>query len=312
MPPESMEERIELVRRFNRFFTRKIGVLHEGLLDSPFSLTEARVIFELAHREGPTAAELCRDLGLDAGYLSRLLGRLEQQGLVCRVRSERDGRERLMRLTESGREAFRMLDGRSREEVREWLGALAEPDRESLLASMGVIEKVLDPERGKRFSEPFVVRPPEPGDFGWIISRHGALYAREYHWDETFEGFVAEIVGAYIAHFNPARERCWMAEMDGEPVGSIVLAEKDEATAKLRLLIVEPRARGLGVGTRLVQECIRFARRVGYRTLMLWTNHILLEARHIYEKLGFRLTASEPHHSFGHDLIGETWERTIQ
>lgn len=308
MPSTVTEDRIAAVRRFNRFFTRKIGVLREGLLESPYSLTEARVLFELAHRDNPTAAELCRDLELDPGYLSRILGRFQRRGLVERIPSDRDRRERLMRLTEAGRQAFALLDARSATEVRAMLATLAESDQRRLLGAMEVIRSILEDESLGKPSDLVVLRPPEPGDFGWIVSKHGALYAREYGWNEEFEGFVAGIVTDFLGHFKPARERCWMAEMEGEVVGSAVVAEKDADTAKLRLLIVDPRARGLGIGTRLVGECIRFARRTGYLTLMLWTNDILHEARHIYEKLGFRLTAREPHHSFGHDLVGETYE----
>ena len=309
MLTENFEDRIGAVRHFNRFFTRQIGVLREGLLHSPYSLTEARILFELAHRDNLTASDLCRELGLDAGYLSRILARLEQQGLVDRVRSENDGRQRLLRLTPAGENAFTLLDQRSHDEVSEMLNDLSEKDQQRLLKAMHTIESVLD--KGFKFSEPFILRPHEPGDMGWVTHRHGVLYAQEYGWDERFEALVAQIVADFINNYNPARERCWIAEMGGEIIGSVFVVQASETVAKLRLLLVEPKARGLGLGTRLVKECIRFARRSGYQKLMLWTNSVLLEARHIYQKLGFTLVAQEEHHSFGHDLIGETWELAL-
>jgi DNA-binding MarR family transcriptional regulator/N-acetylglutamate synthase-like GNAT family acetyltransferase len=311
MVAETFDDRIEAVRYFNRFYTRQIGVLREGLLHSPYSLTEARILFELAHRDHLTASDLCRELGLDAGYLSRILARLEQQGLVDRVRSETDGRQRLLRLTPEGEKAFAPLDQRARDEVGEMLNELSEGDQERLLKAIHTIENLLDKGKGFKFSEPFFLRSHEPGDMGWIIHRHGALYAQEYGWDERFEALVAQIVADFIDHYNPARERCWIAEMDGEIVGSVVVVQAGETVAKLRLLLVEPRVRGLGLGTRLVKECIRFARRSGYQKLMLWTNSVLVEARHIYQKSGFTLIAQEAHRSFGHDLIGETWELVL-
>jgi len=306
---EPPEEKIGTIRQFNRFFTRQIGVLREGLLHSPYSLTEARILFELGQSNQVTASKLGRELGLDAGYLSRILARLEQQGLLEKVRSENDGRQLLLSLTAAGREAFALLDQRSREEVSEMLEDLSEEDQQHLLKAMQTIESLLS--NGFKFSEPFVLRPHEPGDMGWVTHRHGVLYAQEYGWDEHFEALVAQIVADFINHYNPARERCWIAEMDGEIIGSVFVMQSSETVAKLRLLLVEPRARGLGLGTRLVEECIRFARRRGYQKLMLWTNSILLEARHIYEKTGFHLVAEEAHHSFGHDLIGETWELVL-
>jgi len=309
MATETFEDKIGAVRRFNRFFTRQIGVLREGLLHSPYSLTEARILFELGQRDDLTAATLGRALGLDAGYLSRTLAGLDEHGLLEKVRSESDGRQRLLRLTPDGRDAFALLDRRSRDEVGEMLATLGEGDQQRLLAAMQTIEGVLA--TGFKFSEPFFLRLHEPGDMGWVVHRHGVLYAREYGWDERFEALVAHIVSDFITHYNPARERCWIAEMNGEIVGSVFVVQADEATAKLRLLLVEPTARGLGLGARLVEECIRFARRAGYQTLRLWTNSVLVEARHIYEKAGFTLVAREEHQSFGHDLVGETWERAL-
>jgi len=309
MTIEIMEDRIGSIRHFNRFFTRKIGVLREGLLHSPYPLTEARILFELAHREHVTASDLCRELGLDAGYLSRILGRLEQQGLIEKVRSDSDGRQRLLRLTSEGKAAANLLDQRSRDEVSEMLNDLSEEDQQHLLKAMQTIESVFT--KGLKFSEPFFLRQHEPGDMGWVTHRHGILYAQQYGWDQHFEALVAQIVSDFINNYNLARERCWIAEMDGEIVGSVFVVQSSEAVAKLRLLLVEPKARGLGLGTRLVEECIRFARRSGYQKLMLWTNSVLVEARHIYQKTGFTLVDQEPHHSFGHDLIGETWELNL-
>jgi len=300
------EERIGAVRHFNRFFTRQIGVLREGLLHSPYPLTDARILFELGHRDQVTASNLCRELGLDPGYLSRIVARLEQQGLLEKVRSDSDGRQRLLSLTSEGEKAFALLDQRSHDEVSEMLNDLSEEDQQRLLKAMQTIESVLA--KGLKFSDPFFLRSHEPGDMGWVTHRHGVLYAEEYGWDEHFEALVAQIVADFINNFNPERERCWIAEMNGEIVGSVFVVQSSETVAKLRLLLVEPKARSLGLGSRLVEECIRFARRRGYHRLMLWTNSVLVEARHIYEKTGFKLVAQEAHHSFGHDLIGETWE----
>ncbi len=309
MYADTREDKISAVRRFNRTFTRRIGVLREGLLHSPYSLTEARILFEVAQRADLTASELGRALGLDAGYLSRTLAALEGRRLLEKVRSESDGRQRLLRLTPDGEAAFALLDRRSRDEVGEMLDGLGNGDQQRLLVAMGTIEGVLD--KGLKYAEPFFLRTHEPGDMGWIVHRHGVLYAQEYGWDERFEALVAQIVSDFITAYNPARERCWIAEMNGQVVGSVFVVQADDTTAKLRLLLVEPTARGLGLGSRLVEECIRFARRAGYQKLMLWTNSVLVEARRIYEKAGFALVAAEEHHSFGHDLVGETWELVL-
>lgn len=306
MHTETLEDRIRVVRHFNRFFTRQIGVLREGLLHSPYSLTEARILFELAHREKLTSSDIYRELGLDAGYFSRILSRLEQQGLLEKVRSESDGRQRFLRLTAEGQKVATLLDKRSRDEVGEMLNELGEGDQQRLLKAMETIESVVS--KGLKYSEPFFLRTHEPGDMGWVTHRHGVLYAEEYGWDVHFEALVAQIVANFLNNYNPEHERCWIAEMNGEIVGSVFVVQANETDAKLRLLLVEPKARGLGLGTRLVEECIRFARRRGYKKLVLWTNSVLVEARHIYEKTGFQLIAEEAHHSFGHDLVGETWE----
>jgi DNA-binding MarR family transcriptional regulator/N-acetylglutamate synthase-like GNAT family acetyltransferase len=309
MQKEELETRIEAVRRFNRFFTRRIGVLREGLLHSPYSLTEARILFEIARGEEVSASELSRELGLDPGYLSRILTSFEQRGLINKVRSETDGRRRILSLTSEGKEAFSMLDERSREEVAEILKELSEGDQRRLLEAMQTIEGIL--EKGFKFSEPFVLRPHEPGDMGWVVHRHGVLYAREYGWDERFEALVARIVADFIDNHDPAKERCWIAEMGGERVGCVFLVRESDTVAKLRLLLVEPGARGLGLGTRLVDECIRLARSRGYKTLTLWTNSVLDAARHIYKKRGFELVEEEKHHSFGRDLVGQNWELAL-
>jgi DNA-binding MarR family transcriptional regulator/GNAT superfamily N-acetyltransferase len=306
MVADTLEERIAAVRHFNRLFTRRIGVLREGLLHSPYSLPEARVMYELGRRDDLTASGLCRELGLDAGYLSRLLAGLEQQGLLDKVRSESDGRQRLLRLTAAGSDAFALLDTRSRDEIAELLSGLDEDAQQRMLKAMHTIEGVFV--TGLKYAEPFFLRTHEPGDMGWVIHRHGILYAREYGWDERFEALVAQICSDFITNFKPARERCWIAEMNGTIVGSVFVVKADATTAKLRLLLVEPEARGLGLGSRLVRECIRFARRAHYTKLVLWTNNVLVEARHIYQTAGFSLMAEEPHHSYGHDLVGETWE----
>jgi DNA-binding MarR family transcriptional regulator/N-acetylglutamate synthase-like GNAT family acetyltransferase len=301
--------RITAVRRFNRCYTQKIGVLGERLLDSPFSLTEARILYELAHRERPTASELCRELDLDPGYLSRILGGFRRHGLLVRAASDTDRRQIHLSLSDAGQAASAPLDKRSRDEIAALLARLPEPEQRRLVAAMAEIERLLAPASAPR--EPYLLRPPVPGDIGWVISRHGALYAQEYGFDWRFEALVAEIAARFVAEFDPRRECCWIAERDGEPVGSVFLVKESEQIAKLRLLLVEPAARGLGIGARLVAETIRFARRSGYQKITLWTQSLLVAARHIYETAGFRLVASEPHHSFGHDLVGEHWELAL-
>jgi DNA-binding MarR family transcriptional regulator/GNAT superfamily N-acetyltransferase len=306
MGQDGLAQRIDTVRRFNRFYTRRIGVLGDGLLGSPYSLAEARVLYELAHRDGPTAAELGRDLGLDAGYLSRLVRGLERNGLVARTRSATDGRRSHLALTSKGRRAFATLNSRSNEEVGALLGSLSEPEQRGLVCALETAEAVLEARPGARV--PYLLRTHEPGDIGWVIGQHGALYAREYGWDGTFEALVAEIAARFVRNFDPKRERCWIAERDGRNVGSVFLVRKSGTTAQLRLLIVAPEARGLGIGKRLVSECERFARQAGYRKIVLWTNRGLDAARHIYEEAGYRLVREEPHHSFGRDLVGQYWE----
>ncbi|ANB57498.1 FR47-like family protein [Anoxybacillus sp. B7M1] len=302
------EERINAVRHFNRFITRQIGALQEGLLHSPYSLTESRILFEIANHSQITASDLTRQLGLDPGYLSRILTRLEEQGVIYKERSETDGRQRILKLTSEGKAVFSLLNQRSYDEVSEFLSELSDIEQQQLIHAMQTIEGILTKNRRFKFSGPYFLRQHEPGDMGWIVHKHGALYAKEYGWNEQFEALVAQIVADFINHYNPDKERCWIAEMNGDIVGSVMVVHESDAIAKLRLLLVDPQARGLGLGTHLVQECIRFAKRKEYQKLVLWTNSVLIAARHIYQKLGFTLVAEEKHHSFGHELIGETWE----
>jgi DNA-binding MarR family transcriptional regulator/GNAT superfamily N-acetyltransferase len=302
---DARAERVGAVRRFTRFYTRQISVLHEGLHGSPFSLTEGRVVYELAQRDGLTATELGRELGLDAGYLSRILRGFEEKGIIARRASEKDGRQQLLSLTPAGREAFAAIDARSRDEVGAMLARLGEDDQAKLVGAMGRIEALLAPE--PQTPAVFVLRPHRPGDMGFVIHRQAVLYHREYGWDESFEALVAEICAAFIKNFDPRREHCWIAEIDGEIVGSVFLVNQSEKVAKLRLLYVERKARGLGLGRTLVRECIRFARAAGYTTLTLWTNDVLHAARKIYQAEGFRLIEEEPHRSFGQDLVGQNW-----
>ena len=318
MPDDAMPEtRIETIRQFNRFYTRRIGALHEGLLHTKFTLTESRLLWELAHRDAITATELAQALDLDAGYLSRLLGGFGERGLLKRTRSKDDARHQHLSLTAAGRRAFAPLDTRSKADVSALLATLTEAQQQRLLQSMAGIAQLLgDPaQRG----EPYLLRPHRAGDIGWVVSRHGALYADEFAWDLRFEALVARIAADFIDRFDAKREACWIAERDGGNVGSVFLVQaRDEVTqeaiqgvAQLRMLLVEPAARGLGLGVRLVDECQRFARRAGYRRIVLWTNRNLLAARGIYAKAGYVQTGSEAHHSFGHDLVGETWELTL-
>lgn len=300
---------VDAVRRFNRFYTRRIGILNERMLGSGFSLPEIRLLYELAHRDGPTATELGRELRLDPGYLSRLVSRLRRRGLLERRPAATDRRQRVLQLTRKGREVFAGLDRRSHDEVATLLAPLGPTDRGRLVEAMGRIEGLLGEPRPR--SEPYLLRPHHPGDMGWVIARHGAIYAEEYGWNAEFEALVAEIAVRFLRHFDPSRERCWIAERDGRNVGSVFLVKKTASVAQLRLLLVEPSARGLGIGRRLVAECVRFARQSQYRKVTLWTNKGLGAARHLYEEAGFRLVEEEPHHSFGHDLVSQTWDLTL-
>jgi DNA-binding MarR family transcriptional regulator/GNAT superfamily N-acetyltransferase len=292
------------VREFNRFYTGVIGLLREGLLDTPYSLTGARVLFELARQDTIEVAQLRRWLEIDAGYLSRLLARFEADGLVSRTRSATDGRRQVIGLTGTGRAVQADLDARSCVQIRELLAPLTPDTRQRLTAAMAGIREIIGPAPPPAA---FVLRPPAPGDLGWVVQRHGALYAAEYGWDASFEALVARIVADYAARDDHRGESAWIAELGGEPAGCVFCMRKTDTTAQLRLLLVEPRARGLGMGGRLVAECVSFARRAGYREMVLWTNDVLHAARRIYQRAGFQLAASEPHHSFGHDLVGQDW-----
>jgi DNA-binding MarR family transcriptional regulator/GNAT superfamily N-acetyltransferase len=305
-----LEDHVACVRRFSRFYTRKIGVLHEGLLGSPLSLAEGRVIWELAQRERATASELAAELGLDTGYLSRILGAFEKRGLIDRQPSERDGRQIVIALAEAGRALYATIDTRSREAVAALLGELDGADQVRLVAALETAEQLFG--QGRKPAGPsYILRSHQPGDIGWIIHRHGILYAEEYGLDQTFEALVARIAAGFIENFDAARERCWIAERDGAIVGSVLLVKESDEVGKLRLLYVEPAVRGLGIGSRLVDECIRFARQQHYRKITLWTNDVLVSARRIYQAAGFRLVSEEPHRSFGRDLVGQFWELAL-
>lgn len=303
------DRRIADLRRFNRFYTQKIGVLEEGLLNSPFSLTEARVLYELACEDQLTATRLGARLVLDPGYLSRILRSFERRGLIRRIPSPTDRRVGLLSLTAQGRAAFAPLDARSHDQIGAMLRDLPEGQQIGLIAAARALERLLGPDAGE--PAPCLLRRHRPGDMGWVVQRHGALYAQEYGWDIRFEGLVAEIVAQFVKSFDPRRECCWIAEQDGENVGSVFLVAEDEATAKLRLLLVEPKARGARIGGQLVAECVRFARQAGYARVRLWTNSVLVAARHLYERAGFRIIDAQPHCSFGQELVGETWELTL-
>jgi len=309
MADRDFDARVAAVRRFNRFYTRQIGLLQDGYLKSPFSLSEVRVLYELAHRERPTATELGRDLGLDAGYLSRILRGFQKRGLLKRVPSEHDGRQSHLSLTQRGQAAFAPLNTRSHEDIGAMLAVVPATEQARLIQAMHAIEAILGAQPEKK--APYLLRPHRPGDMGWVVHRHGAIYAQEYGWDERFEALVARIAAKFIERYDPKRERCWIAEKDGEIVGSVFLVAHSKTVAQLRLMLVEPKARGLGIGARLVDECVRFARDNGYRKITLWTNSVLLAARHIYKIAGFRLVHKERHHSFGHALVGETWDLTL-
>jgi DNA-binding MarR family transcriptional regulator/GNAT superfamily N-acetyltransferase len=300
------EDQIAAVRAFTRFYTRKLGVLDQHLLNSPFSLSEARVLYELAHREDLAAKEVGAELGLDPGYLSRIVQKFDESGLITRKALPSDRRQYRLSLTAKGRQAFAKLDRSSHDDVAAMLRQLGDAERASLVGAMATIERTLEPEPKARPA--FLLRSHRPGDIGWVISRHGAVYAQEYGWDIGFEALVAEIGAQFIKDYDASCEHCWIAEVDGEPVGSIFLVKGSADVAKLRLLLVEKKARGLGIGRALTDQCIRFARETGYKTITLWTQSILVAARDIYQRAGFRRVAEEKHHSFGVDLVGETWE----
>jgi DNA-binding MarR family transcriptional regulator/N-acetylglutamate synthase-like GNAT family acetyltransferase len=304
-------DHIEAVRRFNRFYTRRIGILNDGILGSELSLAEMRVLWEIAHKEHITAKELETRLGMDSGYMSRVVRNFRDHGLVTTQASEIDGRVKHLKLTRKGSQWMAVLERKARDEVRAIVGKLPGGHQDRLVAAMGTIESLLEPQAAEHWPYPYLLRDPKPGDFGWVIHRHGALYAQEYRWDATFEALVAEIVAKYIRDYQPDREHCWIAEHEGEIAGCVFLVERSAHVAQLRLLLVEPSKRGMGIGAALVKECTRFARGAGYRKIMLWTNDVLHAARHVYERAGFKLVKSEKHRSFGHDLVGQTWELVI-
>jgi DNA-binding MarR family transcriptional regulator/GNAT superfamily N-acetyltransferase len=303
---------IASVRHFSRFYTRRIGLLHEGLLGGPLSLTEGRVIYELGRDGATTAARLGARLDLDPGYLSRILRGFEAQGLIERRPAASDGRQSIVDLTDAGRDMFAVIDARSASEIGALLARLRPAQQDRLVAALRTAESLLGAEPEPDAHPPYRLRPPRPGDMGWVIARHGALYAEEYGWDEQFEALVADIVAQFVRTSDKARERCWIADIDGDVVGSVFLVRHTDEVGKLRLLYVEPRARGLGIGRRLVGECIQTARQFGYRRLTLWTNDVLHAARRIYQQAGFQLVAAEQHNSFGHDLVGQTWELDLR
>ena len=303
------DNRVAKVRQFNRFYTRQIGALNRGFLDSDFSLTDVRVLYELRHRDRLTASMLGEELALDAAYLSRILREFERKGLLVRSPSKSDRRRTYLRLSTKGRRVFDAIEARQHKAVAAMLQELAAPDQREVVESMRRIERLLD--RPGLPEQPYTLRAPRPGDMGWIVYRHGALYHEEYGWDEQFEVLVAEIAADFAKQHDPSCERCWIAEHDGEIIGSIFCVKKSKTVAKLRLLYVEPSARGMGIGSRLVDECIRFAREAGYRKMTLWTQSVLGAARHIYERAGFALVNEESHHSFGADLVAQTWERDL-
>jgi DNA-binding MarR family transcriptional regulator/N-acetylglutamate synthase-like GNAT family acetyltransferase len=305
------QQRIAAVRRFNRFYTRQIGVLRKTYLDSPYSLGEMRVLYEIAQGEAVTAKEIGRALDLDAGYLSRVLRNFERRGLITRKASEKDARQSNLALTARGRQAFEPAEKRSQRDVADMLGKLAPRDQSHLVSAMQAIENLLgQPSSGA--NPAYILRAPRLGDFGWIVSRHAVLYAQEYGWGDPFEGLCAQIVADFVNNYDPKLERCWIAEMNGENVGCVMLV-KDEVpgVARLRLLLVDPKARGLKLGTRLVDECLKFARECGYRRITLWTHSILAAARRTYEKAGFTLTSSEPRHTWGKDVVAEFWDMEL-
>ena len=305
MAASSLASRIEAVRRFSRFYTRRIGVLEETLLHSPFTLPEGRLVYEIANRDRPTAQELCRDLGLDPGYVSRLLQGLEKRGCVARKRSTADKRQTELTLTAKGQRLWAAMNERSRQDIADLLAELPIARQDRLVKALETVESLLDEPPEKRV--PFTLRPHQPGDLGWIIRRQTQLYATEYGWDGTFEAMLAEISAKFIRKFDPKSDNCWIAERNGEIAGSVFLVRAGKTTGQLRMLYVEPSARGLGIGQSLVTACIADARAKGYKKLMLWTNDILVSARKIYIAAGFRLIREEKHDSFGKKLVGQFW-----
>jgi len=313
--PGTTPQRIAAVRRFSRFYTRQIGVLRKTYLDTPYTLSEMRVLYELAQGtadgDGPTASDIARALDLDAGYLSRVLRNFEKRGLLARKTSKADARQSHLSLTAKGRKTFAPAEQRSNKDVAEMLGRLGSDEQARLVSAMETIETLLAGESGGEREPKVVLREPRHGDFGWIVSAHGRLYAEEYNWTDGFEGLCAQIVAEFIKNYDAQRERCWIAEMDGENAGCVMVVKDSDEVARIRLLLIDPKARGLRLGTRLVDECIGFARQAGYKKMTLWTHSVLTAARHIYEKAGFTLTSSEPKRSFGKDVVAEYWDMEL-
>jgi DNA-binding MarR family transcriptional regulator/GNAT superfamily N-acetyltransferase len=313
--PGPSQQRIAAVRRFNRFYTRQIGVLRKTYLDTPYSLGEMRVLYEIAQGtkdgDAPTASDVARALDLDAGYLSRSLRNFEKRGLIARKTSAKDARLSHLTLTAKGRKTFALAEQRSNKDVVEMLDSLKGDEQPRLVSAMETIETLLDGDNGGEKKRSYVLREPRRGDFGWMVTAHAQAYAEEYNWTEPFEGLCAQIVADFVNNYDPKRERCWIAEMDGENVGGIMLVKDSDDVARVRLLLVDRKARGLGLGTHLVDECVKFARQAGYKKITLWTHSVLTAARHIYEQAGFTLTASEPRHSWGEDVVAEFWDMEL-
>ena len=309
MPELTVDAQVGAIRAFNRFYTRKIGVV-DGMASSPFALAEARVLYELAHREQATATDIRKELGLDAGYMSRILREFERRKLIRREQSKTDERQKFLSLTAKGRRAFAPLDARSNRDVVAILEGLSPTKRKQLVDAVQAVRRLLGDK--VQTSTSYLLRQHQPGDLGWIVHRQAILYAEEYGWDRTYEALAGEIVAQFIKNYDPNRERCWIAEKDGERVGGAFVAKVSDDIAQLRLLHVEAQARGLGIGKRLVEECVRFARQAGYQKMTLWTQSNLYAARHIYKQSGFQVVREQQHHSFGKDLTAETWELNLR
>jgi DNA-binding MarR family transcriptional regulator/GNAT superfamily N-acetyltransferase len=310
MNPSQAYEAVQKVRKFNRFYTERIGLLNQGYLETNLSLTHVRVLFELANRNDLTASNLIQELHIDPGYLSRILSRFAKEDYIKKSKSKSDNRFQHLRLTTKGRKAFSVLNERSSREIGDLLKNLSREDLQRLLDAMDTFETVLTNEVDSR--EPYLLRTHGPGDAGWIISRHGAIYAEEYNFDETFEGLVAKILSEFLQNHDPKRERLWIAERSGERIGSVLIVDAGENVAQLRILLVEPKARGMGIGKRLIQECIDFCKLCGYKKIKLWTQSILKEARHLYEKAGFKIFETKRQESFGHTITSEVWELPLK
>ncbi len=306
-PAGKTPERVAAVRRFNRFYTKRIGVLQEGYSGGPFSLAEARVLYEIGQRDKPTATDVARELGLDAGYLSRILKAFEVRGYIVRETSGSDGRQSLLSMTPRGRKAFAPIEAHTMAEVTAMLEALPDGTQHRITSAMQTIETLLD-ENAEAPRVPYILRPLQPGDMGWVVARHGTLYGREFGWDHSIEALTAEIAAAFVRNFDARRECCWIAERNGENVGCVFIVKENDETARLRLLLVDPSARGLGIGARLVEECIRFSRQAGYKCITLWTHRVLEAARKVYVNTGFKLTKEWTHDDFGKTLVAETWD----